>query len=151
MRDDVAELKKEVDQLRSFRNRRVIWIASANDDIDGTQSAFNQVGLMRVDAQTPLDANDVNITDCDLVLLSYDGTPLTKKLLETVANQLLILPSTIHLVIYTFGKGSDSVRLEKEQFDILNKLKWFSMANFPSTMISQVVSLVRGSVSTIKR
>ncbi|MDR3476615.1 MAG: hypothetical protein P4M14_01110 [Gammaproteobacteria bacterium] len=151
VREKVFELQKEVEQLRGFKYRRIIWLALTGDDIDGTQAAFNDVGLVRVDAQTPMSSDDIDVADCHLVILSYDGTPLAKSLLQAVADQLINRTPTIHLVIYTYRNGSTEVRLGKEEFEILANLRWFSMANFPSTLIAQVVSLVRGSVSTIRR
>jgi hypothetical protein len=150
VRERLARLQSGVDQLLSFKDRRVVWVADTKDDIDATLSAFSNSGLSRIEVQTPEKATDVNVTGGDLVILSYDGTENAKQVLKKVVEQLKTRGHAVHLILHTYGDGSSVVRVDAEEMKLLASLKWFSMANFPSTMISQVVSLVHGAVGSLR-
>lgn len=150
VREKLVQLQGGVDQLMSFKNKRVVWLASANDDVDGTLGAFSTVGLNRVEVQVPDKPAEANVGDSDLVIVSFDGAESAKQVLHKVIEQLKARGSTIHLVVYTFGNGTTPVRIDGPEMQALAALKWFSMANFPSTMIAQVVSLVRGAVGSLR-
>jgi hypothetical protein len=150
VRERISQLQGGVDLLMSYRDRRVVWVADPNEKTDDTLEAFSSVGLTRIEVSTPADEQDINLGDSDLVVMSFDGSDRAKKLLKAVATKVKQLNGPVHLVVYTFGDGSKAIRLGDPEMAVLSELKWFSMTNFPSTMIAQVVSLVRGSVGSLK-
>jgi hypothetical protein len=150
LREQLKQLKSVVDQQLSFKNRRIVWVANIKEDTESVRSAFALTGITRIEVITPEDQQSLNLGDCDLVILSYDNSPKAIGILKETVEKLNLINQTIHLILYTYIDGVSVIRVEPECMKILAVRKWFSIANFPSTMISQVVSLISGPSSTIR-
>ena len=152
LREQYQNLRAEVEELAAYKRRTVVWVAGAaalagNERmlpaIDRVMSVLHGAGINNISRAEPQLANQLEIGDPDLVVLSFDGTEEAKALLKALVDCLKVKAPPVPLLIYTHAPGLPQVRLNAADIELLDDFDWYVPVNFPAQLVAQVQALLR--------
>ncbi|CAM4130968.1 hypothetical protein [Roseateles saccharophilus] len=158
LREQYQALRTEVDDLASFKSRRVVWVAGAGalaaDDklqasIDRALSVMRGAGISNISQISPAQGDAFQVGDPDLVVLSFDGSEEARALLTSLVHQLQPKAPPVPLLIYSFVPGTLPAKLDEADIASLESFDWYVPVNFPAQLVAQVQVLLRRGRSRI--
>ena len=138
---EIKRLQAQHSALNAFKNRRVDWLLPANVPEPAKELAFlRRAGLEHV---TPIpvaaDQPGFALNDPDLVILSFDATPQSKDLMKHLVTLLKRNQNEVPVLIY----APLGLRVDPPEMALLNQTALHALANFPATLVTQALELVR--------
>lgn len=144
LRERYQRLQREVDSLRSYKDRNVAWVLpNGVEPTPSVLAALNATGLRSPALLLPRENLDFQIGDPDLVIFTYDGSEDAKAILKTMCDQLKQKSPPVPLLIYSFDPAGAPVRLEEDEFNAMRGFDWFIPVNFPAQLLAQTQLLIR--------
>lgn len=144
LRGTIQDLRDQVDRLRTSQTESIVWVfpgtaITAEQEIQALIAA----GVSNVKTTTPETADQLELGEPDLVILSYDGSDEAERRLAKIVEILRKSSPVIPLIIYTYNPSGDEVRLGDEERQLLKGFDWYLPANFPTTLLAQTQLLAR--------
>jgi len=144
LRGTVQEMKKEIEELRAFQKQSVVWVYFGNEiKFQRELDALHATGIHEIQCLTPVNGEDFEIGEPDLVIFSYDGSEECVKRLSKIVEALKQQSPPVTLLIYTYNPEGPELRLKEAEMKILKDFLWFVPVNVPSTLIAQTQLLIR--------
>lgn len=139
--DEFETVQRQIAAFNSFKDRRVDWIRPESVVEPSKEIAFlKRAGLQYV-SNIPVAVGQVSpmLNDPDLVILSFDGSPQSKDLVKLVVDVLKRSQKEVPVLIY----APLGLRVEPAEMQLLNETALHAIANFPATLVTQALELVR--------
>lgn len=143
---ELEKVQRQIAALNSFKDRRIDWVYPASLPVpEKEKSFFVRMGLPAEHVRlVPVEsvASAFILNNPSLVILSYDtrskeAKDFSKQLLEKIVSLLRALPTPL-LVYAPLG-----TRLEDDELRLLNETALHASANFPATVVTQALELIR--------
>ncbi len=157
----LKSIDKDLRDLTSYKRKNIVWITEAfsppqaegenlatpaDQTINDEEiRALHAHGFQDIKVITPTEEEDekFEIGDCDLAIISYKKTDRSLVRLRRVVSLINGKNPPTYLIIYTFQKSGEQVRIDKAENEILKEFLWYMIANFPATVVAHAQLLVR--------
>lgn len=138
---ELNDLQKQVSAFNSFKDRRIDWILPSSVPEPKKEIAFlERAGLKHVSPiAVTAKQKAVMLNNPDLVILSFDGTEQSKELVDLLVGLLKQSRKEIPVLIY----APLGLRIPDNELNLLSETALHASANFPATLVTQALELVR--------
>lgn len=137
---EYRSLQMQINAFNAFKDRRVDWIRPTSVAEPKKEIIFlERAGLKHV-APIPVTVGQkaIMLNNPDLVILSFDGSEQSKELVKLIVDLLRKSQKEVPILVYAPGP-----RVPDEEMKLLNETALHASANFPATLVTQALELVR--------
>jgi len=138
---EYRSLQMQINAFNAFKDRRVDWIRPASVAEPKKEIIFlERAGLKHVSSRAiTAEQKAIMLNDPDLVILSFDGSEQSKELVKLVVGLLKQSQKEVPVLVY----APLGLRIPDEEMKLLNETALHASANFPATLVTQALELVR--------
>ncbi len=139
--DDLDYLQKQIKDLNAFKDRRVDWIRPDSIPEPTKELSFlHRAGLQQLThLSIGANQNTFVLNAPDLVILSFDGSQQSKDLVKLIVDSLKQNKKEVPMLVY----APLGLRVGDAEMQLLSETALHAIANFPATLVTQAVELVR--------
>ncbi len=137
LQKDLDRIQAEVAALRD--SRRVCWAYNSDTtDVERYARRLQAAGLKQISLYKETSGKILNLSQFDLIILSYDGTERMQQKLKEVVNDLNAEPEKTPILIHT-----PTATLSDEEIKMLEQYQAYSLAKVALVFYDRALSLSR--------
>jgi hypothetical protein len=134
------KLDSELKQIQSYKDRLILWFFSGETNTAEREiAALKNAGFENVRPQMLKVGEHFELGNPDLVIFSYDESEEGERRLKVIAS--LMKKNTPDGWLMIHSSSNNAIKKEKEGV-ILGDL-WYVPANFPATIVTNAMALIR--------
>ena len=138
---EIKNVQTQFNALNAFKDRRVDWVCPEGVAEPTKELAFlKRAGLQHVTTiPVPADQPAPMLNAPDLVILSFNGSQQSKDLVKLIVDLLKRSQKEVPVLVY----APLGLRVDPPEMQLLNETALHAIANFPATLVTQALELVR--------
>lgn len=134
------KLDSELKQIQSYKDRLILWFFSGETNTAEREiAALKNAGFENVRPQILKIGEHFELGNPDLVILSYDESEEGERRLKVIASLMKKNTPDVWLMIHS--SSNNAIKKEKEGITLGDL--WYVPANFPATVVTNAIALIR--------